>query len=197
MSLTLQCASPTKTMNNYSFTILTFVCIAQNLSRDWGDQLVKMSFRYTEAIVCRLPDDLSSKVDLRKCRVEFEEYITVLRDTGVVSIQLSLRPTPDLTEAVTVISKFTISLFHVQGRDWATPTWASEPIPLRRRYLLYNQWNGYNVESKTIWTRGKSYTVTRIGTKVPGNIITKNVYKKSPIPLDWNVVLSDFSRIHA
>jgi len=45
----------------------------------------EMSFRYTEAIVCRLPDDLPSSVDLKKCRMEFEEFITVLRDTGVVS----------------------------------------------------------------------------------------------------------------
>jgi len=54
-----------------------------------------MSFRYTEAIVCRLPDDLSSKVDLRKCRTEFEELIALLRDAGVDVIEL---PPPEQTQ---------------------------------------------------------------------------------------------------
>ncbi len=58
-----------------------------------------MSFRYTEAIVCRLPECLppatpggggdgggnTDNVDLLKCRIEFENFVTVLRETGLVS----------------------------------------------------------------------------------------------------------------
>lgn len=46
-----------------------------------------MSFRYTEAIVCRLPDCLppaENNIDLLKCRIELENFVTVLRDTGMV-----------------------------------------------------------------------------------------------------------------
>ncbi|ODN06450.1 N(G),N(G)-dimethylarginine dimethylaminohydrolase 1 [Orchesella cincta] len=52
-----------------------------------------MSFRYTEAIVCRLPDCLpDNNIDLLKCRIEFENFVTVLRETGLDVIEL---PPPD------------------------------------------------------------------------------------------------------
>lgn len=51
-------------------------------------------FRYTEAIVSRIPETLAKgennkeQIDLLKCKAEFELLVTVLRDIGLDVVEL-------------------------------------------------------------------------------------------------------------